>query len=1859
MNGEALTKGKEGETEKEIENKKVSVNHKEQTTYLLCLLLQIIECYVKAVPSLVSQAGFELTRLIDEAVPWRVKDSPLSAMTAVTASINTISTILGPIIRALRQATNARQCKWFGSSEDCVKLISQLLVMPDWDVTMKRSPLAKLLLLSKCSKLHEVDRELSLSVRQLVRTLLKQSGMFQGHGLVDLELKTEQAAWLDALSVCDNSILIFDSILRIAHHWNNELCIEASDRIDMLTSGIGYIADQSSTKNYEDKRIVVPFSPVMSCSINLTSNNFDILASHLPKHIRIHVDPTQSDKPHDSITSTEIKDGVSSTAAFLSKYSNGFRAELHELLMDVAMTSAIKARSAGSYGQCLLAVVDRRHASNKSESLLLNEIINMSVMLSIQSTYSHPSTSHNALADAATPIKGKVSRKSIVVKNSTTGPGSKEFFEGIMKNCDINSSIDLLMGVLMRTVEGADATVNATIKRPRNTPATSKVLSTLSLKDDLMQNRIRLQCSVIGFFVQNIEKIISSSFILISNPTQEDDPETGLFLDLLDTVGLYTASLCYNLSIVPLGTSFYNWVAGLALRLMSKSTEIGDNLQLENKATIIIESMRLLIPFARTYTAVSIEIESESKTSLDSACTSASTSGLKRKTRSPVVIESKTEVIVAIYEAVSNLTSLIVELVRQTSCAPLIADALSNSELLDGITNRDLVGKKSRQILCAAASAYFRRSNARSKKGMETQGHNNPEHVTLALWKSISDRLLTISIATTSMSIGPDDSRHTSLQEFESDKFSLGWMIQHFVDNPLLRSQFINLALKDGQGHSLLDLSTKQNVATASTPFALIPLDDVSLTVLQSASVETLASALESFADMDMQKVSNTVLGAPDDSIISNALCCATFKLGSTNDTRLPFVSSFISPLSLMELNLSKQTEDLRTNNRIYQICPLCPSMIRYAESPEFVSVVLPVCIGRGELPLIEVVKIFMEYEHIEKGRVRHNGDIGRLSLLLSIEETAASSSGSQTITSICRLLSHPAIVGSSYTLCLLASYLQSQLTLEAKMTYLKGSFAAIAICSSLSDVLRSVDADNDDNDVLLLWCGAYLKFLSNLLDDFILYLTTLETLVPANSELSSHVSAFFALLQPLLMISVYTAKTEQFKLDKIIDTLQSTASEVRKKMNKWIKSCLKFGLHSSSLLNGLSNFFCTCRESFLTKVTTTRKESKVGEHSFWASIFLPKVTDFYHPSLVLQMVVSHSKFSTVLKGIKQSLPNTSLLNFLLVLFSISLPLSQNGDKNFHLDDSKNSKGSVADQFLVSALLSIYSGTMSMADRLVLRILHVLNNADKCPALYTLMPITMNSKKAVSSSKGSSVSIFGTILQQLVYPTLSQYPAWRSAIPQPSLSEGLEAEKSYRHQFSLIVRNAAKDWSSDEIDEGGDVEPHNSLMDDDEQNITGYNLPTKKSKVSNDDSDEEGDSGSESESMSENRSEGQHSDMESILSVVSNGEVSSEWNCDDTDAYVPSVDTLSSCSDKVYDPCFWLPALHYSLIQESYSVRQLANTGALSLIIAGISSRCPILRSIALSSLQRVLELVRQQTPDKDAGFRERPQLLLLLNFIRNALDSFAPSSSGATQFPSVISLFLSRAALHLLQPTHELYSKINKYLLSRPFCDFKDVPLYDLLLVDGDAQTEQASRLTTFRMVRDGLCTRWDHLNMCRKNAYNRLMLLFPVLSKDSRAGHAIFDLLDKALGMQVSARYLLERCSIVSWLQQMASPSNSLDIDTSAAAANDSVDTHDIPNEVTADDIEDENEILKGKSGRSIVVRSQSQPSVLLAASPRLLARVLCLMRRALGASYLLSAGSNSSNSGHLDQIVLAISTIIDVRLCSMQLVLHHLCT
>ena len=1779
---------------------------KEKTLYLLSLLLRIIEAYIKTVPSLVAQAGFELTRLIDEVVPWSPKQSAHSAMGTLTAQIKNLSTILRPVIRALKHATTSRHCKWFGTTEDCVKALTQLVVNQDWDKAVKRSPFAKLLLLSKCRCLEVSDPELSSSAKSLVKSILKQSGMFQGHGEVDLELRTEQASWLEAIAVKDKSILLLDCILRLAYHWNTETCIDTTDRIGKYTSGQGYQVERPTVRSKgRDSSVVAPISPVMSCAMNLCSSNFDNVSSRLPRHIKVHVDTLKGDIIAVTAEAAEAKEGepsVADSCAFLMKYSTGFRSDLQELLLGVAVTSALKARNPESYGQCLLAVTGREGLPG-GDGGFYREMSNMTTLLSVS-----PSTS-------AIPSNKKAANSAAHLPH---------IIQDIAGRADITSTI-MLGSVLEKALKGATITPSNAAKRTQK----QGISSDLDKDNALMQ--VKLHSATIAFVVHNIEQVQTCYNTFVSDESSVDNGRVGSFLRCVDAVGLFSAYVCccQGQGQGQLGIPFYQFISALAVRKRNQSVNANEGSELEQKATTIVECVRLLRVICDRYSlAVNPSVQTKSR----KAGNDVADLGTKRKTRSGSVDEQDGGILSAISEAASMVTSLVVELVRQTSCAPLVADALNSTSLLDGMTDPNSFGKYSRSILCAAASAYFRRTNSRSKKILDPNSINGTEHVTPALWLRISERLLMAQEAMDTATAA------TAIQNSGSDIFSLGWMVQHFVDNSVLRSKFVDLALRDGQGHSLLSLNLKV-AATASPSFALIPLDAVCVSVLQSASAATLAMALNSHSLIDTPAegddgTSEAAKESPESGSSagirpSNALSCVSVRLESNACTSLPCVSSFISPLSLMKVAGDRTLESqIRSPNAIYRLAPLCATLIDTDKSSPcpckaFFALTLPICLGKKDLSLWDAVKVIKDGDFgsglpvIPGTRSTAGQTIStsqRHILLRFIEETNDSEKGARSVSSVCRLLWHSSVVNSSFTACLLATYAQSQLGPSARHSLVQGPVAAVAICCSLSDVLLT------GGDVVALWCDAYLGFICDLLDESVNVLTALETNPLSIAEQLSQISSQCSLLQSMLMISIKPTAAHRATATLIMEKLSLKGSEVKKKMNKWIKSCLKFGLHYQVVMNGLSSFFSAARKNFLSPVSTGSVPI-TGEYSIWKSVFAPKTVDYYHPSLVLQMMVSHSRFSATLRGQKQLTPNLSLLRLLLVLLSIVLPALEVPSSHPVSLGDRNEAGSGSDQFLVNCLLQMYQGTVSDSDRLILRILHLLNSAGKCLALCTLKPVSMQSKKSFKGPTDTGGSLIGTILQQLVYSTVSQYPTWRACAPQAIDIEGSDAEKSYRLTYSSLVNSVNNDWSGEETADA------NQSM-----NKEGRSAGRREGAVPHDSSD---DSDTDSEG-----GDAHHSDTDSVLSIVSVEKSTSDWNCDDSDTYIPSVDSLSLCTDKVYDPCFWLPALHYSLLQQAHSVRQLANSGALSLVIAGTSSRCPVLRAIAMSSLQRIFELAKQQTPDKDAGFRERPQLLLLLNFLRNALDSCNSSSSGPIQFPSVISLFLSRAALHLLQPTHELFSKINKYLLSRPFCDFKDVPLYDLLLVDGDATTEQASRLTTFRIVRDGLTTRWDHLNLCRKNGYNRLMLLFPVLSKDVRAGHAVFDLLDKALGMQVSARYLLERCCVIPWLQQMASPSNSLDIDTTRSAGGSRMKTSE--ESEPSEGVEDADP--RGRGARSAVSRSHA--SVLLAAPPRLLPRALCLMRRALGASYLLSAGSSSNSSTHLDQMQLAITTLIDVR-------------
>ena len=130
------------------------------------------------------------------------------------------------------------------------------------------------------------------------------------------------------------------------------------------------------------------------------------------------------------------------------------------------------------------------------------------------------------------------------------------------------------------------------------------------------------------------------------------------------------------------------------------------------------------------------------------------------------------------------------------------------------------------------------------------------------------------------------------------------------------------------------------------------------------------------------------------------------------------------------------------------------------------------------------------------------------------------------------------------------------------------------------------------------------------------------------------------------------------------------------------------------------------------------------------------------------------------------------------------------------------------------------------------------------------------------------------------------------------------------------------------------------------------------------------------------------------------------------------------------------------------------------------------------------------------------------------------------------------------------------------------------------------------------------DHRNLCRKNAYPRLLSLFPLAAKDMRLAHAIIDTLERFLTLRSASRYMVERCGVLSWLLSIGCISTSM-ANSMTSASNDN----------------------GGNNDGEGVVRMERRPCTVV--SPRLLPRILLLIRRCATAVYLLQQGDGMDAS------------------------------
>ncbi|CDR98544.1 hypothetical protein [Sporisorium scitamineum] len=148
-------------------------------------------------------------------------------------------------------------------------------------------------------------------------------------------------------------------------------------------------------------------------------------------------------------------------------------------------------------------------------------------------------------------------------------------------------------------------------------------------------------------------------------------------------------------------------------------------------------------------------------------------------------------------------------------------------------------------------------------------------------------------------------------------------------------------------------------------------------------------------------------------------------------------------------------------------------------------------------------------------------------------------------------------------------------------------------------------------------------------------------------------------------------------------------------------------------------------------------------------------------------------------------------------------------------------------------------------------------------------------------------------------------------------------------------------------------------------------------------------------------------------------------------------------------------------------------TNAPGLAVCGLSSRCTDMRRASLTLISNLYLAIRE------AEFQEKDHLIMVLDLLRDALDSTATiqdssstsiaatTPSDAPYLPTTTTLFIAHALRSVTTPGSFIYPVISHFLLQRPELDVGDVPLlYNLLYTASDKYKQE--RMWMLRFLRD-----------------------------------------------------------------------------------------------------------------------------------------------------------------------------------------------
>ncbi|XVF79543.1 hypothetical protein PTKIN_Ptkin14bG0231500 [Pterospermum kingtungense] len=257
------------------------------------------------------------------------------------------------------------------------------------------------------------------------------------------------------------------------------------------------------------------------------------------------------------------------------------------------------------------------------------------------------------------------------------------------------------------------------------------------------------------------------------------------------------------------------------------------------------------------------------------------------------------------------------------------------------------------------------------------------------------------------------------------------------------------------------------------------------------------------------------------------------------------------------------------------------------------------------------------------------------------------------------------------------------------------------------------------------------------------------------------------------------------------------------------------------------------------------------------------------------------------------------------------------------------------------------------------------------------------------------------------------------------------------------------------------------------------------------------------------------------------GDVPLSLNKFQTDNVKDMIKPCSPGAGKIlqYDPVFIMRFSIHSLSACYIEPVEFAGLGLLAVAFVSMSSLDVGMRKLAYEVLSRFKISLEGCQKKKDVM-----RLHLLLMYIQNGIQE------PWQRIPSVIALFAAETSLILLDPLHEHYSTLNKLLMDSSRVNIKQIPLFHDFF-HSNAVNFRAQRLWILRLAYAGLNLEDDAWLYIRSTILETLMSFYVSPLSDIESKKLVLQILKSSVQLHKMAHYLVEQCSLFSWLSSILS--------------------------------------------------------------------------------------------------------------------------